>query len=407
MRRGAAARAALFACALALTCAGPASAQEGVFAGLTKGIESVFSSVSTTTTFASGTVTKTDTTTTYPALTLNLDTRIFPALALNAGGVFEVNFMSVGTGGARTDSTVTRNRPFFLLRSTNPVFAPGVGYFRREDRSRTAGLSNVKLVNDEFAGYLLWNPVGGPRSDFQFLRTHTFDEDRAIQDVTKDFGTLVSNYAYGGLGAHYRGAYLRTDDARHALETTQIVHGGRVDYSAALLAKRLLWNATYNVNSHDLRTDARGSGGEVEFPLTPYRALAAQSDTPATAKLTEHAALADGNLTAGAGVDLGVPATPLDAQARNIGLDFLNPTQVNRVLVWVDRSLPIEVANAFSWEIYSSPDNIIWTRESAVPVAPFGAFENRFEIDFPGVTARYLKVVTRPLSVVVPDSGRF
>lgn len=406
MRRGAA-WAVLLACALGLVRAERASAQEGVFAGLTKGIESVFSSVSTKTTFASGAVTKTDTTNTYPALTLNLDTRIFPGLTLNTGGVFEVNFMSVETDGGKTESTVARNRPFFLLRSTNPVFAPGIGYFRREDRSRTAGLSNVKLVNDEFAGYLSWNPVGGPRSDFQFLRTHTYDDDRAFQDVTKDFGTLVSNYTYGSLGAHYRGAYLRTDDKRHAVETTQVAHGGRLDYSAALLAKRLLWNATYNVNYQDLKTAAQGSGGEVEFPLTPYRALSAVSDTPVTARLTENGALSDGNLTAGAGIDLGVPATPVEAQARNIGLDFLNPTQINRFLVWVDRSLPIEVANAFSWEIYSSSDNITWKREASVPLAPFGAFENRFEIDFPRITARYVKVVTRPLSVVVPDSGRY
>ncbi len=407
MRRRAVACPALLAWALCLLGAVPASAQEGVFLGLTKGIESVFNSVSTKTTFANGAVTKTDTTNTYPALTLTLDTRIFPNVTLNTGGVFEVNFMSVDTNGAKTDSTVTRNRPFFLLRSTNPIFAPGIGYFRREDRSRTAGLSAVKLVNDEFAGYLSWNPVGGPRSDFQFVRTHTFDEDRALQDITKDFGTLVSNYALGNLGAHYRGAYLKTDDERQGVETTQVGHGGRVDYSASLLAKRLLWNATYNVNYQDLKTAARGTGGEVEFPVTPFAGLSAVSDTPVTAKLTQNGQLIDANLAAGAGIDLGVPATPVDGQARNIGLDFLNPTQVNRFLLWVDRALPIEVANAFSWEIYSSSDNITWRREATVPLAPFGAFENRFEIDFPGVTARYIKLVTKPLSIVVPDSARY
>ena len=114
--------------------------------------------------------------------------------------------------GGTTDSTITRNRPFFLLRSTNPVFSPGIGYFRREDRARTAGLSDVKLVNDEYAAYLGWNPAGGPQSDFQFLRTHTFDGERAYQDVTKDFGSLVSNYTYRNLGAYYRGSYLDTDD---------------------------------------------------------------------------------------------------------------------------------------------------------------------------------------------------
>jgi hypothetical protein len=42
-----------------------------------------------------------------------------------------------------------------------------------------------------------------------------------------------------------------------------------------------------------------------------------------------------------------------------------------------------------------------------VSAAPFGPFEFRFEITFAGVSARYVKVVTRPLSVAVPVASRF
>jgi hypothetical protein len=42
-----------------------------------------------------------------------------------------------------------------------------------------------------------------------------------------------------------------------------------------------------------------------------------------------------------------------------------------------------------------------------VSAAPFGPFEFRFEIEFPAVSARYIKVVTRPLSIAVPESSRF
>jgi hypothetical protein len=88
-------------------------------------------------------------------------------------------------------------------------------------------------------------------------------------------------------------------------------------------------------------------------------------------------------------------------------VDLLTATEVNRVLIWVDRDLPTGIANAFSWDIYSSPDNVIWRREATVPVAPFGPFERRFQIDFPGITARYVKAVTRPLAAAVPESSRF
>ncbi len=397
-----------FVLAVSLAClAHPASAQDGIFTNMQKGVESVFSTVSTTTTLASGQVIKTDTTNVYPAFNLNLDTLLLPSLRLNTGGVFEVNMFDVKGTGIDATSTITRNRPFFLLRSTNPVFSPGFGYFRREDRNRTAGVSNIKLVNDEYAGYLGWNIEGGPHSDFQFLRDHTFDGDRLFQDVYKDFGTVVSNYTYRNFGAYYLGSYLDTNDHLRALDTRQVSHAGRVYYSDAFLRKRLVWNATYNVNYQNIETVASGKGGEVAIPVTPFAGMAAVSETPVTAKLTQNAALIDGNLTAGAGVDLGLPATLADAQSRNIGLDFLNPAQVNRFLIWVDRDLPVEVTNSFSWEIYSSTDNVVWKREAVVSGAPFGPFENRFELDFPAITARYMKVVTRPFSSVVPAASRF
>jgi hypothetical protein len=49
----------------------------------------------------------------------------------------------------------------------------------------------------------------------------------------------------------------------------------------------------------------------------------------------------------------------------------------------------------------------VWTRETLVSTAPFGPFENRFQVDFRAVTARYLKLVTRPLSGAVLDASRY
>ena len=390
-----------------LVVSATASAQDGILSGLQKSLESTFSTASTTTTTASGTVTTTDSTNFSPTLRLNFDTLVYPALRMNAGGVFEINWLSATTNGNHVSSTISQNRPFFLLRSTNPTLSPGFGYFRREDRARTTALSTVKLVNEEYAAYLGWNPSGGPRTEFQFLRDHTFDGNRAVQDTVRRYGTLTSNYIYEGLGLYYLGSYLKTDDRLRGIDTEQVRQSGRGSYSGALLKRRLLLNATYNINHLDLTAVARGTGDEVAFPLTPSSGLSLASDTPVTARLNQTPALIDGNLTAGAGVDIGVPAQPSDGQLRNIGVEFLNGGEVNRFLIWVDRQLTIEVANSYSWEIYTSPDNIVWRRESQVAVAPFDPFENRFQVDFPTVNARYVKVVTRPLSAAVPDSARF
>jgi hypothetical protein len=387
--------------------ASSASAQEGIFSGMQKSVQLTFSSLSTTTLFASGAVTKTDTTSVYPTVTLNLNGLIFPYLRLNAGGVFELNKLTSDTDGTTTSSTISRNRPFFLLRSTNPIFAPGIGFFRREDRNRTAGQTDVKLINNEWDGYLGWNPDGGPRSEFQFVRTDTFDSNRTVQDTTKDFGSLVSNYSYKNLALYYRGAYLDTDDHLHNVDTRQVTQGGRASYAGSFIDKRLTIDGTYNVTHQDMTTTATGAGGEVQVPVTTFAGLSGNSDTPVTVALTQNPLLIDGNLAAGAGVDLGLPTPPADTQSRNIGIDFRTPVKVSRFLLWVDRDLPIEISNSFSWNIYSSLDNVVWRQETSVSVAPFGPFETRFQIDFTPITARYLKVVARPLAAAVANASNY
>lgn len=407
MRRGVGPAALLLAGGLCLLPGDAVFAQEGVLSGLQKGVEGVFTSVSTTTTFATGAVTKTDTQSFSPSLHLNLDTLIYPSLRLNAGGIWEYDMFSTAGLLGETRSTISKSRPFVLLRSTDPVFSPGIAYFRREEQSRANGQSDITLVNEEYAGYLSWNPAGGPQSNFQFLKTHRFDDARAYENTTQEFGSLTSTYTRRNLGVRYLGSYLDSDDELERFKTRQVSHSGRVDASVSLFRERLRWNASYNVGYRDFRTSAAGSGEEIALPLTPSEGLAALSDTPVTAKLAPNEMLIDEDLAAAAGIDLGLPSSPSDAQARNIGLNFLSPAEVSRLLVWVDRDLPAEIAASFAWEVYSSEDNVLWTRQAAVPSAPFGPFELRFEIDFAAVTARYLKVVTRPLSAVVPGASRF
>lgn len=386
--------------------AAPAWAQQGAIENLTAVLDLHASAVSTTITQPSGTVT-TQTNSLYPRLTLDMDTLLTSSLRLNAGGVFEVNQSSLGLNGGDTSTTNSRLTPFFQVRSIDPWFAPGFGYFRRENRTRTQGLPGLTIVNEDYAAYLAWKPEGLPRSDVQFIRTNTFDNGHRLLDSTKHFGSVVSRYAYKGFGAYYQGSYLGNDDRIARLETRQVSNGIRVDQSGSFVRKRLLWNATYNVTRQDFTTIARGEGGEVAFPVPAFAGLSLLSDTPATATLAQNALLVDGNLRASAGIDLGLPALGADAQARNLGLDFLTPTRVDRLLVWVDRELPLEIAQSFTWEVYSSADNLVWRRETVVTAAPFGPFELRFQIDFPGITARYLKLVTRPLSPVLPDASRF
>jgi hypothetical protein len=393
--------------ALLFLVSGPASAQQGVIEGLRTILDTNISTISTTTTDGSGTATTVRTNTFYPRLTLTTDTLLYPNLRLNAGGVFEYDKLFAPDAAGGTDVTITRLRPFFELRSTNPMFAPGISYFRRENLTKIQDQPLLKLVNEDYTAYLGWKPEGLPLFDFQFMRTNTFNGERTFLDTTRDLGQVLARYGYRNLNLYYQGFRLDTTDRVYDVDTRQVSHSARADYSSGFFHDRLQWGATYNIDRQDLTTVASGEGGEVAVPVIPFAGLAVLSDTPLTAALSPNPALIDANLTASAGIDLGLPAPGADSQARNLGFDFLGPTEVNRLLVWIDRDLPADIAGSFSWEIYSSPDNLIWRRETVVPAAPFGPFETRFQVDFPAVTARYLKVVTRPLSSAVLNASNY
>jgi hypothetical protein len=58
-------------------------------------------------------------------------------------------------------------------------------------------------------------------------------------------------------------------------------------------------------------------------------------------------------------------------------------------------------------EVWISSNNLNWTLHQTILSAPFGAFDNRFELTFANVSTRYIKAVTDPLSPVVPGLWLF
>jgi hypothetical protein len=97
-----------------------------------------------------------------------------------------------------------------------------------------------------------------------------------------------------------------------------------------------------------------------------------------------------------------------------MGVDFFFPTEVNQLLLWVDRDLSAatDILNFFFTDpngirVFRSADNLNWTQVLGITVS-FGQFQNRFQIDLPpGVSTRYIKVVTKPLQPFVPGASSF
>jgi len=384
---------------------------QGLISGVSGYLEFDYSFLSTKTKDATGAVTKTVTNTYDPRFSLNIDTSIFPNLRLTAGGYFEDDISNSKTNGIRTNTTTADIRPFFNLTLSDPLYTAGIGYTRRQETDRTSGSPGVTTVDDDYSAILGWRPSGFPSIDFRFDRTNIYDTEHVIQNTTTDFFTLSSRYAYQGLDFRYQGNYTDTEDKLNHFETTDMLQTGRITYSDSFLDRRVSLNSNYYIEYDVTKTKATGGtvGGTISSPLFPFAGLFLITDMPTTGALSPDPALIDGNLTVSAGINIGLSGSGPPLIPRNIGLDLLNATEVNEFYVWVDIDLSSApaISNSFSWDIYTSSDNLNWTFFTTVPSAPFGPFQNRFDINFANVTTRYIKVVVKPLSPTVPGASTF
>jgi hypothetical protein len=388
---------------------------QGILQGLSGYSETEYDSFSTTSKDATGTTTKTSINSLRERVSLDLNTTIFPNLGLRAGGMFEKDISWNKTDGMNTKSTTTQLRPYFDLVFSNPIYTAGVGYNRREETDKATGSPSLTTVNEDYHAILGWRPVGFPSMDFLFRRTNTFDKTGVTENVTTDFFNLSSTYTYKGLYLQYQGTYIDTTDKLNHFETTDMIHTGRITYTDSFFHNRVSFNGSYNVIFDETTNTSTGAavGGTISSQIFPFAGLFLITNMPTMGALSPNSALIDGNLTVSSGINIGVPPLGGNADPRNIGLDLLNSTQVNELFVWVDRDLSSApaIANSFSWDVYTSSDNLTWTFQFTVSLPPpppppafptgvtFGPFQNRFDITFPNVvTTRYIKVVVKPLT---------
>ena len=380
---------------------------DGILESISGNSETNYSFVSTKTTDAAGNTTKTGSHNYSEKFNLNINHNIFPNLNLNAGGTFEKDISDPTNEEVARKTELTRLRPFVWLTLRDPVYNASIGYDLKEDSLKTAGLPKTTLIQEDYNALFDWKPDGFPWTKINFIRTNTHDEPRSTQDTQKDFVLLKSQYNYQGLDASYTCTYLNTRDKILDSESTQWSNEGRLSYATTLFNGRTSVSTDNRLNVTTIDTIKAGQG-QISAPVFSSAGLSALSDTPVSVTLAQNPGLIDGNLVASAGLNIG-SSTGGNTQRRNIGLDLLTPVEVNSLLVWVDTDLSqnIAIANSFSWDIYTSADNLNWTLAATVPFAPFGPFLNRFEIDFPTVRARFIKAVTRPLPVSVLNALNF
>jgi hypothetical protein len=341
---------------------------------------------------------------------LSLSRTLYPYLRLYASGLFDKTDGATTTDGAKTESTLTKVQPLVDLTLKSPVYTAGARYNRREETSSSSGAPATTNVYEVYSGILgLHPPVQElPSIEARVERSHSFDSEHITQDVIRDFAGLTMNYTPNeNVTLQYRPSYIVTTDRLSGLETRSLSHVGRVEYADRFFHNRVSFDTSYNVSYNELTTSVSGTGA-VDTSLVPFSGLSSIDDTPVDGALASNAALIDGNLTASAGVNIGMPSIiGGDTRERNFGLDFSLAQDVNTLRVWVDRELPATISGSFSWDIYTSADNLNWALYTTLSSASFGQFENRFEITFSSVNTRYIKVVVKPLSSAVQGASGY
>lgn len=377
--------------------------QSPAAADLSGTIELDYSRSRTTNRDSSGSSSATDSNVFLQRYRLGLSRALYPYLTFTADGLFEKNITDTVVNGVSSKPTETRIFPLISLNLSTPLYSGSAGYSRLEDKITGVDIFSASTIRETYNAALGWRPAGLPAINGTFIQTHTYDKAHVAQDTMDDlFAATVTYSPFKNLALNYSGSYDKNHNRLSGLDFTSIAQTAKASFNQQFF-DRVSLNADYTYNDSEIKASSTGSG-VVPFKLFPFSGLSVLSDFPTFGALDQNPALIDGNLQASSGVSIGPVAAGGDTRRRNIGVDFLNATEVNSLLLWVDRTLPPVVSNSFSWDIYISSDNMNWTLFSTVAPASFGPFDNRFEIDFPNVTTRYLKVVTKPLppTVLIP-----
>jgi hypothetical protein len=376
------------------------------------GQETTFSLLSTKTTDVSGTVTRFDAASYVSRSNLRLNYNLLPNLNLNAGGSYEKNLSVLSIDKDDTETEITRIRPFAWLTLRDPVIGAAVGYDRTDDTVETSGEATT-LTRDTYNARLAWRPLDLPSTEARYTRSLTHDGDRVFLDTEQDHYYVKSEYLYRGLTLRYTGNLIAARDNLQDSDSTLISHEGKLLYTTTFLDGRIAVTTENDIRSTEIRTRSPAAltafGNAFLLQQPAVAGLSATSGTVSPITLAANAALIDGDTATSAGLNIG--SSQAGGVLRQVGLDFGSAVAVGRLLVWVTgfgpSPPPAGITTSFSWDIYTSADNLTWTLHATVAPAAFGPFDLRFVIDFPTTTTRYIKAVTAPLPLAVPSSGSF
>lgn len=374
--------------------------------GVSGQAEGAYGNSSQTVTDSAGQRTKIDGDAWTQRYRLGVDDTLAPLLKFQANGLLDWQKAFTRFNGIRTDSDAKTWDGNAHLTFGGPVLFGGVDYDRRQQSSetQTGGLTShaPTLVRESWSGAGGWHPVDLPSLDLRLSRTDSYDTARTSLDLLTNEAQLSTRFdPLPSVDLRYAARYSTVDNRLQGVQTTDLTNSATATWTDRFLGDRGTAYASYGITARNSDTSTTNSTGTVtiqRFPIAGLSLVEGPIDTPLRVTLAPNAALIDGVTTAGAGVNLGYNASAgAVVTARDLGAQLPNDvTRVSLVYVFVDKNVD-PVAAQLTWTAYASVDNVTWTEVPPNGGVHYDPLQFRFEIPIQPTTARYVKVVTKPI----------
>lgn len=338
---------------------------------------------------------------------LTLDHELYPLLRINGGGLLD-HRMGWATTSVATTQTQNRTLDGFVdLTVGNPFLNGSAGYRWRERYQSFDPGGGSSLVDEDVHMTASWRPVELPSLSLTMSRAWSDDGDAHTRERVRDSLLASARFdAIDKVDLRYAFAFWRVDDVltQQALSTSS--HSASASYGDSFFGRRISLQMGYNLRSENASVATGGAAGTLDrqqIALGGLSVIDRFGALPTQDTLEPNAALIDGILDVSASIDIGYGRQlEGDSDLRALGGRFAEPfALVNTVWVTVDRLLDAEVQASFTWQAYSSDDNMIWSPIAITGPVVFDTLRLRFEIPIEQTRARYVKVATRPLGPAV------
>jgi len=282
-------------------------------------------------------------------------------------------------------------QPSFELVYSHPEYS-FVGWYRQRraiGNSTTPDLTTDNYSLDFKVRHSNW-PIFDFRYDWNRNETDASSLRRTLYDrrfqATADYVGMVHEFHYTFSIRNYRNS-LST--LKNRLTQHQIRYGFQKNY---LEDGRLRIGGDYSYSRSSDHIDA--NSGELYYQEIPaLLGLYLRTTDPFYGALDTLQTLVDGNRSSAAS---GATNIGQGETAQNFGIDLGSSRRINAIYVYTDRASDAAV----SWTVYTSTDNLYWERATASTGDNFNFAENRYEIHFAPIHARYIKVVNGGINSV-------